>query len=108
VFFSFALEYAIKKIKENHEGRNGRGCKSIGDNINNIKKIVGALTDASKEAVLEVHIQKTKYMLISRYENAGQHHNIKVANRSFQNLCKTRVTTLGHSDGHSFLYTAIS
>jgi hypothetical protein len=29
--------------------------------------------------------EKTKYMLLSRHQNAGQTHDIKIANRSFDN-----------------------
>jgi hypothetical protein len=41
----------------------------LGDNITN------TLTDASKE--------KTKYMLVSHHQNAGQNRDIKITNRSF-------------------------
>jgi hypothetical protein len=37
---------------------------------------------------LELNIEKTKYMLMSRHQNTGQHHNIKTANRSFENVAK--------------------
>jgi hypothetical protein len=37
---------------------------------------------------LEVNAEKTKYMLMSRHQNAGQNHNIMIANRSFQNVAK--------------------
>jgi len=35
---------------------------------------------------LEVHADKTKYMAISRYQNAGQNHNIKTDNKSFESV----------------------
>jgi hypothetical protein len=35
------------------------------------------LIDASKEVGLEVNTEKTKYMLLSRHQNAGQSHGIK-------------------------------
>jgi hypothetical protein len=40
---------------------------------------------ASKEAGLEINAEKTKYMLLSRHQNAGQNWDIKIANRSFEN-----------------------
>jgi hypothetical protein len=46
------------------------------------------LIDASKEAGLEINVEKTKYMLLSRHWNAGQNQDIKLANRSFLN-CDT-------------------
>jgi hypothetical protein len=36
----------------------------MGENIDNIKKNIEALLDASKEVGLEVNQEKTKYMLI--------------------------------------------
>jgi hypothetical protein len=39
-------------------------------------------------AATEVNTAKTKYMLMSRHQNAGQNHNIKVGNRSFGNVTK--------------------
>jgi hypothetical protein len=33
---------------------------------------------------LEVNAEKTKYILRSHHQNAGQNHDIKVANRSFE------------------------
>jgi hypothetical protein len=49
-----------------------------GDNINTIKKTTGTLTDDCKEAGLEVNAEKTKYMLLSRHQNARQNHNINM------------------------------
>jgi hypothetical protein len=45
-----------------------------------------ALIDASKAVGLEINIEKTKFMLLSLHQNAGQDHNIKTANRLFENL----------------------
>jgi hypothetical protein len=39
----------------------------LGDNIDTIKKNTGTLIDDSKEADLEINIEKTKYMLLSRH-----------------------------------------
>jgi hypothetical protein len=33
-------------------------------------------------------MEKTKYMLISRHQNAGQNYNIKVPNRRFEDVAK--------------------
>jgi hypothetical protein len=39
---------------------------------------------------LEVNIEKIKYILLSRHQNAGQNHDIKTANRSFENVAQFR------------------
>jgi hypothetical protein len=43
--------------------------------------------NASKEVGLEINVDKTKYMPLSRHQNAGQNRDIrvKIANRSFEN-----------------------
>jgi hypothetical protein len=41
---------------------------------------------------LEVNLEKTKYMLVSHHQNAGQIWDIKTANRWFENLSGRTVT----------------
>jgi hypothetical protein len=53
-----------------------------------IKKNTESLIKASKEVGLEVNIEKTKYMLLSHYQNAAQNHDIMIANRSFENVAQ--------------------
>jgi late competence protein required for DNA uptake (superfamily II DNA/RNA helicase) len=62
----------------------------LDDNIDAIKKNMDILIDASKEVGLEVNTEKTKYMLLSRHQNAGQSYDIKMANRYFENVAKFR------------------
>jgi hypothetical protein len=47
----------------------------LGDNIDTIKKNMETLIDASKEVGPEVNTEKTKYMLLSRQQNAGQNYD---------------------------------
>jgi hypothetical protein len=49
----------------------------LGDNIDTIKKNTETLIDASKEVDLGMYIVKTKYMLLSSHQNAGQNRDIK-------------------------------
>jgi hypothetical protein len=60
----------------------------LGKNINIIKKNAEALLDASKEIVLVVNSEKTKYMFMSRYQSTGQSNYIRVANKSFEKVAK--------------------
>jgi hypothetical protein len=59
---------------------------SLGDNIDIINKNTETLIDASKEVGLEVNVEKTKYMLVSWDQNEGQNWEIKIGNRSFENV----------------------
>jgi hypothetical protein len=52
----------------------------LGDKIDTQNKSTGTLTDASKEVDLEAHVEKSKYMLVSRDGNAGQNRDIKIGN----------------------------
>jgi hypothetical protein len=58
----------------------------LGGSVHAIKKNTEALVVASKEIGLELNAEKTKYMVISRNQNAGQSHNIKLDNKSFESV----------------------
>jgi hypothetical protein len=72
----------------------------LGDNIDTIKKITETLIDASKEVGLEINVEKTKYMLVSRKQNVGQNRDMKIANRLFENVSKFKClgTTVKHQN----------
>jgi hypothetical protein len=57
----------------------------LGDNRDTINKNTETLIGANKEVGLEVNVEKTKYMLVSRDKNAGQNRYIKMGNRSLEN-----------------------
>jgi hypothetical protein len=84
--FNFALEYGIRKADEKQVGLKLNGIHQLlayadvnllGDNIDTINKNTETLTDADKEVGLEINREKTKYMLLSRHQNAGQNCDIK-------------------------------
>jgi hypothetical protein len=60
-----------------------------GDNIDTIKVNTQTLIDANKDVSLEVNTEKTKYMLLSRHQNARQNQNIHVGN-IFENVAQLR------------------
>jgi hypothetical protein len=41
----------------------------LGDNKDTTKKNTETLIDASKDVGLEIYVEKTKYMLLSRHQN---------------------------------------
>jgi hypothetical protein len=69
LLFNFAVEYAIRKVQDNHVGLKLNGTHQVlayADDVNLLGDNTETLTDAGKEVGLEVNVEKTKYMLVSR------------------------------------------
>jgi len=58
----------------------------LGGRVHTVKENVEAFVVASKEIGLEVNADKTKYMVMSRGQNAGRIHSIKTDNSSFEKV----------------------
>jgi hypothetical protein len=94
MLFNLALEYVIKRVKANQEDLKLNDAHQLlvyaddvnilGGSIRTVRKNTQALAIASKGTGLEENGQKTKYMVMSRDQNAGQNNNVQIANKSLQ------------------------
>jgi len=96
LFSNFALECAIRRVQVNQDGLKLNGTHQLlvyandvnisGETIHTAKENAQALIVASKEIGLEVNGDKTKYMIMSRDQKAGQSHSVKTDNSSFERV----------------------
>jgi hypothetical protein len=111
LLFYFALVYAIRKFHENEVGLELNGTHQVlaytddvnllSDSVNTIKENSETLIEASRDIDLEINIEKSKYMIMSRHPNSGQNQNIKIANELFEKVAKFKYlgTTLTNQNG---------
>jgi len=94
LLFNFALDYAIRRVQVNQDGLKLNGTHQLlayaddvnilGGSVHTMKEKAEALVVASKESGLEVNTDKSKYMIMSRYQNARRSHSMKIDNSSFE------------------------
>jgi hypothetical protein len=86
LLFSFALEYAIRKIRQNQVGLElnvthqlmvyADDINLICDSINTIKEKTETLLMTSRDVCLEMNAEKTNHMIMSRQPNSGRNQSI--------------------------------
>jgi hypothetical protein len=93
LLFNFVLEHAIRRVQANKDDLKLSGThqflvyadvvNAVGGRVHTIKKNMEALLVASKETGLQIHVDMTLFMVMSRDQIAGQNHNAKTVNKSF-------------------------
>jgi len=68
--------------------------------IHTLKENAEALVAAAREIGLEVSVDKTKYMVMSRDQNAGRNHSVRIDNSTFKRVEEFKYlgTTLTHQN----------
>jgi len=93
MLFNFALEYAIRRVQANQDGLKLNGTHQLlayADDVNilagsihTLKENAEDLVAATREMGLEVSADKTKYMVMSRDQNAGRFDSVRNDNSTF-------------------------
>ena len=94
MLFKFALEYAVRRVQVNRDGLKLNGTHQLlayaddanilGGSIHTLKENAEALITATRENGLEVSTDKTKYMVMSRDQNAGRIQSVRIDNSTFE------------------------
>ena len=96
LLFNFALEYAIRMVQVYQNGLklNGthqllayaNGVNVLGGGIHTVKENAEALVAPTREIGLEVSADKSKYMVVSRDQNAGRNQSVRIDNSTFERV----------------------
>jgi len=94
--FNFALEYAIRRVQVNQDGLKLNGTHQLlsyaddvnilGGSIRTLKENAEALVAPAREIGLEVSADKTKYMVMSRDQNAGRIQSVRIDKSTFERV----------------------
>ena len=96
LLFNFALEYAIRRVQVNQDGLKLNGTHQfmayaddvniLGGSVDTVNKHAETLVTAAKDFGLEVNVHKTKYMTVSRDQNAGRIHSVRIDNSPIERV----------------------
>jgi len=96
MLFNFALEYAIRRVQVNQDGLKLNGAHQLlayaddfnilGGSIHTLKENADTLVAATREIGIEVIADKTKYMVMSRDQNAGRIHSVRMDNSNLEKV----------------------
>jgi len=98
MLYNFALEYAIRRVQVNQDGLKLNGTHQLlayandvnilGGSTHTLKKSAEALGAATREIGLDVSVDKTKYMVMSRDQNAGRIHSVRIDDSTFERVAE--------------------
>jgi hypothetical protein len=96
LLFNFTSEWAIRRVQVNQDSLKLNGThlllayaddvNILGGSMRSVKENAEALVVAATVIGLEVNADKTKYMVMSRDQNAGRTHSMKTDNSSFERV----------------------
>ena len=96
MLFSFSLQLTIRRVQVNQDGLKlndthqllayADDVNILGESIRAVNENAEALVVTAKEIGLEVNADKTRYMVMSRDQNAGRTHSMKIDNSSFERV----------------------
>ena len=96
LLFNFALEYAIRRVQVNQDGLKLNGTHQLlayaddvnilGGSIHTLKENAESVVASTREIGLDVSTDRTKYMIMSRDQNAGRNHSVRIDNSTFERV----------------------
>jgi len=97
LLYNFASDYAMLKVQVSQDGLELKGIHQLlvyaadynnilGVSIQTVKENAEALVVAIKETGLELNADKTKYVVVSRDQNARRRHSTKTDNTFFERV----------------------
>jgi hypothetical protein len=96
LLFNFVLEWAIRRVQVSQDGLKLNGTHQLlayaddvnilGGSIRAVKENAEVLVAAAKKIGLEVNADTTKYVVMSRDQNAGRTRSMKTDNSSFERV----------------------
>ena len=94
--FCMVCSSCIRRVQVNQDGLKLNGTHQLlayaedvnilGGSIHNLKENAEALVAVTRESGLEVGTDKTKYMVMSRDQNAGLIQSVRIDNSTFQRV----------------------
>ena len=96
MLFNFTLEYAIRRVQVNRNGLKlnakhqllayADDVNILGGSIHILNENAEALLAVIREIGLEVSADKTKYMVMSRDQNAGRIQTVRIDSSTFERV----------------------